>query len=425
MVAIYGFRWRLTNVFGVIIVLAFANCAPSEVQEDAAPKSAAAVTAKTKRDAAVEKAQGSFDATKASTDKQYLADLSNALKLAMKAGNLDEAKRIDVRRSRIESGEPEDDGKESQPLKTIGATAAKTRHDAAWKKAEADLRSARILADKQYRSDLTAPIREAMKVADLEEAKRLDAASKAVDSEITELEHGGALGHPNAASYANTNTLGIRFVRIERGEFDMGSPAAEHRRDDEAIHHVKITKPFMMATTTVTQAQWKAVMGKNPSHFQGDERPVEQVSWNDAVTFCEKLGAKEGKHYRLPTEAEWEYSCRAGTQTTYGGTNHLEEMGWYKDNSYGQTHPVAQKKPNAWGLYDMHGNLWQWCADWEGAYPAGPATDPTGPMQGARRVVRGGTWNDDAATCRSASRSGFAPDDRSSYCGFRVVLDSP
>src|SRR5665213_367451 len=150
------------------------------------------------------------------------------------------------------------------------------------------------------------------------------------------------------------NSIGMKFAYIPAGEFDMGSPASEPGRNlDEALHHVKITKPFMIATTTITQAEWKTVMKNNPSHFLGDNRPVEQISWSDAATFCEKLGATEGKHYRLPTEAEWEYACRGGTQTAFSfGNSSLGDFAWYSANSGKQTHDVGTKKPNLWGLYD-------------------------------------------------------------------------
>jgi formylglycine-generating enzyme required for sulfatase activity len=155
---------------------------------------------------------------------------------------------------------------------------------------------------------------------------------------------------------------------------------------------------------------------------------VETVSWNDAVEFCRRLSARDGKTYRLPTEAEWESACRAGTTTAYytgDGEAALGEAGWYAGNSREKTHPVAQKKPNAWGLYDMHGNVWQWCSDWYGDYPQADATDPTGAAQGSSRVVRGGSWNNLTQSCRAAHRSNDAPDDRRHSIGFRVCLGVP
>ena len=177
----------------------------------------------------------------------------------------------------------------------------------------------------------------------------------------------------------------------------------------------KITTPsFCLAKYPVTQAQYEEIMGKNPSYFKG-HRPVECVSWHDAVAFCKKLSEREGRTYRLPTEAEWEFACRAGTKTEYytGDTEEdLARAGWYVGNSDNQTHPVGQKEPNAFGLYDMHGNVWEWCADWY--------DEPKG-----RRVLRGGAWDLVSVYCRSAYRFGFGPVSRYVYLGFRVLLELP
>jgi len=225
-----------------------------------------------------------------------------------------------------------------------------------------------------------------------------------------------------------TNTLGMTFVYIPAGRFLMGSPADEAgRSEDETQHKVVLTKGFLMAATPVTQAQWEAVTGKRPSYFQGDNLPVEQVSYDEAAEFCRKLGIKEGKRYRLPTEAEWEYACRAGSTAPYNTGSDgsaLGEAGWYDANSGGQTHPVGQKKPNAWGLFDMHGNVWQWCSDWYGPYPDGELTDPRGAQTVRDRVLRGGSWRDPAERCRSARRRYSASDARYYSIGFRVVLEA-
>ncbi len=230
------------------------------------------------------------------------------------------------------------------------------------------------------------------------------------------------------AYYKITNSIGMNLAYIPAGTFEMGSPASEDGRfDNETQHKVTISKKFLMGTTPVTQAQWTAVMGNNPSDFKGDDLPVEQVSYDDAIAFCDKLSQKEGKHYRLPTEAEWEYACRAGTTSSFytgEGDAALDQAGWYSGNSGNTTHPVGQKKPNAWGLYDMHGNVWQWCSDWYGDYPQGDATDPQGPDGGTARVLRGGAWYYDPRFCRCAYRDGGAPDYRNGYFGFRIVLDS-
>jgi formylglycine-generating enzyme required for sulfatase activity len=179
-----------------------------------------------------------------------------------------------------------------------------------------------------------------------------------------------------------------------------------------------------MQTTEVTQGQWKRVMGNNPSNFKncGDNCPVEQVSWNDVQGFINKLNSKEGHNrYRLPTEAEWEYACRAGSSGPYANDNSLDSMGWYDGNSGSKTHTVAQKKANAWGLYDIHGNVWEWCQDCYGEYPSGAVTDPEGPSSGSNRVVRGGRWDVSARDCRSADRSWDDPGNRGSALGFRLV----
>jgi formylglycine-generating enzyme required for sulfatase activity/beta-lactamase regulating signal transducer with metallopeptidase domain len=228
-----------------------------------------------------------------------------------------------------------------------------------------------------------------------------------------------------------TNTVRMKFVAIEPGEFIMGSPAGEKDRlGNETQHRVKLSRGFMMACTPVTQSQWKSVMGSNPSYFQGDELPVETVGWSDAVAFCGKLGEKEGRKYRLPTEAEWEYACRAGTKTEYytgDGETALKEAGWFAFNSGAKTHPVGQKKPNAWGLYDMHGNVWQWCSDYYGDYPTGDVVDPKGSAVGdkdASRVLRGGSFGHVPAGCRAAYRHRSGPEHQGKGTGFRVCLDT-
>ncbi len=223
------------------------------------------------------------------------------------------------------------------------------------------------------------------------------------------------------------NKYGMKFVWIPPGTFEMGSPDTEEgRRKSETLHQVTLTKGFYMSTTEVTQKQWQAVMGYNPSHYKGDNLPVESVSWLDCQEFCRKLREKEGKTYRLPTEAEWEYACRAGTATPYysgSDLDALKRVGWYFGNSGIKTHPVAQLQPNTWGLYDMHGNVCEWCEDWYGDYPKGSVKDPQGGKSGRDRVVRGGSRTFFSWRCRTAHRYWNPPDIRSSAFGLRLCLE--
>ncbi|HZL34838.1 MAG TPA: SUMF1/EgtB/PvdO family nonheme iron enzyme [Tepidisphaeraceae bacterium] len=223
-----------------------------------------------------------------------------------------------------------------------------------------------------------------------------------------------------------TNSIGIKFIRIDPGAFLMGSPMTEkNRRTDEKQHKVMLTRPFYMGVTLVTQAQWDAVMRRDSSRFKGEKNPVEQISWNDAMEFCQKLSEKDGKAYRLPTEAQWEYACRAGSTSPYGGNGNISEMGWYNSNCNGQTHSVATKKPNAWGLYDMHGSVYEWCGDCYGEYPNHAVIDPQGPepTDKARRVLRGGSWYEGADACRAANRVSDDPTAPSDRYGLRVCRD--
>jgi formylglycine-generating enzyme required for sulfatase activity len=207
------------------------------------------------------------------------------------------------------------------------------------------------------------------------------------------------VGMPGSSSLTLDLGKGVtmKLALIRPGKFTMGSPDSEQdRRDKEGPQHeVVITKPFYMGATEVTQAQYEAVMGTNPSKYRGPTNPVENVSWEDAGEFCRKLSEKTGKAVRLPTEAEWEYACRAGTKTRFSfgdSDSDLGDYAWCGRNSGGKTNPVGRKKPNPWGLYDMHGNVGEWCADWYGSYSIKASTDPQGAGSGDRRVSRGLSW---------------------------------
>jgi len=271
-----------------------------------------------------------------------------------------------------------------------------------------------------------------------------------------------------------TNSIGMKLVLIPKGTFMMGSPIEEEGRDeDEKQHQVTIGKDYHLGVTEVTQGQYEKVIGANPSYFQGNNiegsrsnHPVEKVSWEDAVEFCMKLSdlpeeKKAGRAYRLPTEAEWEYACRAGSKTAYSFGDSGRDLGnyawflnnsgskkidsdalwaWLQDNRHEYktfqeyedtiksagcaTHPVSEKKANAWGLYDMHGNVWEWCSDWYGEYPKGAVSDPVGPREGSFRVYRGGSWRNLAAQCRSAIRYRNGRVAPHQFCGFRVAMSS-
>ena len=249
-----------------------------------------------------------------------------------------------------------------------------------------------------------------------------------------------ALLHPAKAQAPKeiTNSIGMKLLLIPKGTFMMGSPESEQgRNENETQHEVTISKDYYLGVYEVTQAQYEKVMGKNLSYFQGAkvgnenaDLPVENVSWDEAVKFCKKLSAlpeekKAGRVYRLPTEAEWEYACRAGSKTAYSFDDEeglLPEYGWFSRNSSRRTHTVGLLEPNAWGLHDMHGNVWEWCSDWYEEYPKGAVSDPTGPKEGSSRVYRGGYWSNVAAFCRSANRHWIGPSSRRNSLGFRLAL---
>jgi formylglycine-generating enzyme required for sulfatase activity len=232
-----------------------------------------------------------------------------------------------------------------------------------------------------------------------------------------------------------TNSMSMKFAWIPPGSFVMGSPKKEKERGLNETHHkVTLTKGFYMGVYTVTQEEWQAVMGNNPSHFKGEKNlPVETVSWDDCQEFIKKLRDKDKKPYRLPSEAEWEVSCRAGTTTPFyfGETISTDQANYNGNGTYGngkkgkwgqQTTPVGSFPANGFGLHDMHGNVWEWCQDWYGDYPEKDVVDPQGAEKGKFRVLRGGSWVDVPVICRSAFRNGFVPGSRDFDCGLRVCF---
>ena len=273
----------------------------------------------------------------------------------------------------------------------------------------------------------------------LSASKQLSASAEAA---IEQARLSSAESSSDKADQGMTNSMGMKLVPIANGKFQMGSLFREEGyRLAEQRHEVTLTRDYYLGAFEVTQAQYAKLMGNNPSYFQGDQvngvdssnHPVDQVSWDDAVEFCKRLSElpeerAAGRAYRLPTEAEWEHACRAGSNASFGfgGLELADDYGWFSSNCKGVSQPVGKKDPNAWGLYDMHGNVMEWCSDWAGDYPEGAVSDPIGPNEGDSRMIRGGAWLTPAMLGRSGNRAfHFPPDTRSDYVGFRVALSSP
>ena len=225
------------------------------------------------------------------------------------------------------------------------------------------------------------------------------------------------------------NVRGVFFnmIRVEHGTFMMGATKEQKRAfgNEKPIHQVTLTNDYYIGETQVTQALWKAVMGKNPSRFHGDNLPVENVSWNDCQSFIQRLNNKTGKTFRLPTEAEWEYAARGGKKsrnTQYSGGNNVIDVAWQNGNTGRKDHPVKTKQANELGIYDMSGNVWEWCQDRFGAYSSDAQTNPSGPKSGPCRVKRGGSRGDSAFFCRLSSRDWNSPGNRDYRLGLRLVL---
>ena len=233
------------------------------------------------------------------------------------------------------------------------------------------------------------------------------------------------------ASYSNgtltVNGIKYNMVWVEGGTFRMGATSEQGSDafgDEKPVHSVTLSS-FYIGKTEVTQALWKAVMGSNPSDFRGDNLPVECVSWNDCQAFIRKLNALTGQNFRLPTEAEWEFACRGGNNSRgykYSGSNYIDNVAWYLENSGDKTHLVATKSPNELGIYDMSGNVDEWCSDWRGGYTSGAQTNPKGPYDGSNRVCRGGSWLNNVRFCRSSNRYYNDPTFHFNFLGLRLAL---
>ncbi len=240
-------------------------------------------------------------------------------------------------------------------------------------------------------------------------------------------------------TFSFRNSLATELVAVPAGIFTMGSPETESGRsaNEGPQTQIAITHSFMIGKYEVSQAEYQAVVGTNPAFFQGDtQRPIEEVSWQDATNFCALLTARDRQSghisatafYRLPTEAEWEYAARAGSSSAYtfgDASTSLGDYAWFQDNASGMPHEVGAKQPNAWGLYDVCGNIWEFCSDWLGVYPGGFIVDPVGPTDGTLKVMRGGSWYSEPRACRSAVRQGLPASVRYGDVGFRIVLYVP
>ncbi|MBR4312792.1 MAG: formylglycine-generating enzyme family protein [Bacteroidaceae bacterium] len=251
------------------------------------------------------------------------------------------------------------------------------------------------------------------------------------------MEENYSMEKPKAPAFANgdkktytVNGVSFTMVDVEGGTFTMGATSeqgSDAKSDEKPAHKVTLNN-YSIGETEVTQALWQAVMGTNPSNFKGDlQCPVEQVSWNDCQTFIKKLNQLTGENFRLPTEAEWEYAARGGKSSKgykYSGSNTIGDVAWYTSNSSSKTHAVKTKQPNELGIYDMSGNVYEWCSDWydHDYYSSSAQTNPTGPSSGSSRVLRGGSWSNSARYCRLANRSYNSPDNRLNCLGLRLAL---
>lgn len=258
---------------------------------------------------------------------------------------------------------------------------------------------------------------------DEDELKKVDLLQIKQDREREERER----KEREARGEVEVNGVKFKMVYVEGGSFTMGATAeqgSDATADEKPAHQVTLSD-YYIGETQVTQALWKAVMGNNPSNWEGDNLPVEGVSWDEAQEFIAKLNGIIGRTFRLPTEAEWEYAARGGKNSKeykYSGSNSIDEVAWYDENSGDKTHPVKERKANELGLYDMSGNVWEWCNDWYGDYSSDAQTNPQGPDEGSARVFRGGSWRIKARYCRVSFRYCYTPMFRHDYVGFRLVM---
>ncbi len=305
----------------------------------------------------------------------------------------------------------EEEAKKLAEEKSIAAAAEQKRLAEERRKAEEEKQrlAAEIEKVKKEKEQATAKVEQKRVVAESKPATAISTASSST---------------PMGKTHTDP-TVGMEFVLVPGDCFQMGHTFGTGRPDEKPVHEVCVDG-FYMGKYEVTQGQYRTITGNNPSRFnKGDNYPVEKVSWNDAQGFIRSLNGKTGGIYRLPTEAEWELAARSGGRSEkYAGGNDIDAVAWYESNSGGSTHPVGQKQPNSLGLYDMSGNIWEWCGDWydKGYYGKSPRNNPEGPSSGSDRVIRGGSWNNDPGYVRAAYRYRDAPDYADIYLGFRLVL---
>ena len=389
------------------------------------PRSPAAVKAERTYEDSVRAANKELRQSLSTAQEEYLKQLKDASDAALEANDLKAANEIEAALKAIPKKKPF-----VAPTFQLAIDAQRTHDDSVQPANEQQIAALRK-AEEVYQRGMQAALDSAIAAKDLTEANR-------IDDSVTQMQHPidarDAVSIP--ALSITTNSIGMTFVTIPAGEFTMGSPQSEPgRRADETLHRVRLTQLFKMGIHEVTQAHYEHVVGHNPSGFKGAENPVEKVSWADAVEFCRLLSAlpaeeAAGRNYRLPTEAEWEYAYRAGSTTTYSFGNdvsQLDKYAWFDKNSNNTSHPVGLKKPNAWGLYDMHGNVFETCSDFYGSYDLGdsPNVDPQGPPSGSSVDSRGGCWSRNGFESRSAVRGYTVPtDNRHDIIGIRVVLST-
>ncbi len=389
------------------------------------PKSTPAIKAQRTYEDSVRAADGQQRQALMVAQDEYLTKLKEASDAALEDNDLNAANEIEAARKAIARKKPF-----AAPTYQLAIDAQRTHEDSV-KAANKQHHDALKKAEEVYLKEMQIGLDVAIAAKDLTEANRIDGAMKEMQQKIDARD---AASIP--ALSTTINSIGMAFVLVPAGEFMMGSPLSEPgRRADEILHTVRLTQSFEMGIHEVTQAHYEHVVGRNPSRFKGLENPVEKVSWADAVEFCRLLSAfpaerAAGRNYRLPTEAEWEYACRAGTTTMYSFSNDESQLGkyaWFDKNSNNTTHPVGLKKPNAWGLYDMHGNVFETCSDFYAGYDHGgsPVVNPQGPSSSSSVVSRGGCWSRNGFESRSAVRGYTVPtDNRHDIIGFRVVLGS-